>query len=283
MPFSRNSLAIPSEGEYDFGMPLPTVLVYIPGLASNDVERARAVAGILGLAIIDAKMLLAARTPRRVGAFVREEDAHQLAVDLQEVGIRAFVLDKEDFTGPANITRAKGLVAYPDRLTFTDTLVVGSDLQAGPREMTLRKGEVKAIVSGVVTEEIAKASIDRKWIETHVERRGDLFLHLYWGSALGFLEIRHTTFDYSCLENRTHSSVDNFQTITAFLRQFFAHAAFDEVLSRQPGDANIMTASLPVDWTVGPAQVGAVSATRTATDEAMMMCASRIVARALMS
>ena len=46
--------------------------------------------------------------------------------------------------------------------------------------------------------------------------------------------------------------------------------------------AQALRLSLPVDWSVGPKQVGSVSAQRSATNEELMNCASRIVAKSLM-
>lgn len=257
-------------------------LVYLPAYATQDLARAKALATAMGVALIDAKMILAARSPRRVGAFARREDAEAMIRALGEAGLRGFLLDRREFAANAFVVRAKGLERRGDALAFRPIEILGPAPEISTNEMVLPRDAVKLIVLGQFVQNKVRAVAREDGVYGQFTSIGEGFLHLYWGSTSGYLELRHTTFDYSCLPEKAISGTANFSGVSDGIRRFYSGAAFDDVLLRQPGDSEIMTASIPVDWNVGTTFLGAVSYSKSASNEPVAMCASRIIAKSLL-
>ncbi|MBI2899461.1 MAG: hypothetical protein HYY17_04710 [Planctomycetes bacterium] len=267
-------------------MPGPTHFVFIPGYSSRDLDRARFLAQTLRLAMIDAKMILAAATPRRVGSFVRRGDAEQMIRDLGKAGLKGFLVAKDEFAAKPFVARARGLEFREDSIAFAPVEFEGGVPETrGRPELVLPRGAVRAMVLGQIIENKARAVVEEKWIETTYTSRGEGLLHIHWEQAGGFLELRHTTFDYACLAGaaRDMSGGRNFLTLVDALRKFYAGARFDDTLFQRPGDSEIITSVFPVDWAVGPSMAGAVTARQSATNEPVMIVAARVVAKALVS
>ncbi len=88
----------------------PNYFVYISGQTFRDDARVRAFSEAMKLSLYDAKIMLGAPGPRKVAAFVKEEDAEAQTLDLRQAGFLAFVIDKERFSrAPVVFTALKAV------------------------------------------------------------------------------------------------------------------------------------------------------------------------------
>jgi hypothetical protein len=265
----------------------PSYFVYIPPFAGQDPELAATLSKRLGLTMIDAKMLLAARAPRKVGAYETREEADRSISEFRSMGLHAFIVEKDEFASKAFVIRGKGLEFRVGACAFRPIEIAGPspDLRAGDPEMVLPQGHVKAIVAGLFTHRKQKASVDEHGaIDVSSRDDSEPFVHLYWGSASGLLEIRQGEFHYGCIDApaRAASSRLNFQFVAEALRRFFSPAPYLDLLLKNPNEADQMVAALPVDWSKGPLMLGAVTAQKSSSDEGIQVTASRILARSVM-
>ena len=79
-------------------MLIPNFFVYLPGGIQRDDAKMKALAAATGQGLYEAKILLGAPGPRKVGAFGKEDEALSFAAQLRQAGLNAFVVDKTRFS-----------------------------------------------------------------------------------------------------------------------------------------------------------------------------------------
>jgi hypothetical protein len=127
--------------------------VYLPGGIKRDDAKVRAMAQATGLGLYEAKVMLGAPGPRKVGAFATEDDAQAQAVKLRDGGLNAFVIDKARFSRAPKIFKALKAVENPDGLLFSiETAPAPGQVNAQFFDLPQPRGIVQAVVLGVYTE-----------------------------------------------------------------------------------------------------------------------------------
>ncbi|MBI3857966.1 MAG: hypothetical protein HY293_19985, partial [Planctomycetes bacterium] len=100
-------------------MIVPNFFVYLPGGIRRDDAMVKAMAQATGLGLYEAKIMLGAPGPRKVGAFVKEEEAQAQALALRQAGLNAFVIDKIRFSRAPKIFKALKAVENEAGLVFS--------------------------------------------------------------------------------------------------------------------------------------------------------------------
>jgi hypothetical protein len=130
-------------------MIVPNYFVYIPGGIKRDDAKVKAMAQATGLGLYEAKVILGAPGPRKVGAFAKEEDAQGQALALRQGGINAFVIDKARFSRSPKIFKALKAVEDPTGLVFSiETAPAPGEVNAQFFDLPQPKGLVRAVVLG---------------------------------------------------------------------------------------------------------------------------------------
>src|SRR5439155_1085325 len=93
--------------------------VFLAGGIKRDDAKIKAFSQAAGLSLYDAKIMLGAPGPRKVGAFAKEEEAGALVINLRQAGLPAVVVDKNRFSRLPKIFKALKAVEASDGLTFT--------------------------------------------------------------------------------------------------------------------------------------------------------------------
>ena len=128
----------------------PNYFVYLPGGIKRDDAKVRAMAQATGLGLYDAKVMLGAPGPRKVGAFVKEEEAQASALALRQGGLNAFVIDKDRFSRAPKIFKALKAVQDDSGLLFSiETAPAPGELNARYFDLPQPKGIVQCVILGV--------------------------------------------------------------------------------------------------------------------------------------
>ncbi len=257
----------------------PGYLVYVAGQAKRDDARVKAFAGVLGLGLYDAKVLLGSPGPRRVASFVRQEEAETKALELRQAGFTGVVVDKDRYSRAPKVFKALKAVEQPDGLCFTiETAPAPGELQARVLEYPQPKGLVRAVVLGCYTQTTRLTSggpREKSSTTSRTEIRAP-FIHLYAEDPHTILEIHDPRFDFPWLKE---IGVYGDQRWIRLAERFGAYygAPVDRTLFQVPEEVQIITTPLNVDAVTGRIGSGAVSLSSSSDDSPLAMAASRII------
>ena len=256
----------------------PNFLVYISGQGQRDDSKVRAFAEALGLAAYDAKVMLGAPGPRKVAAFVKEEEAERQALDLRQAGFVSFIISKERFSRAPVIFKALKAVEDETGLLFT--------IERGSEKMDLpqAKGIVKAVIVGFYTQTTMYSDGSRTRFNISTRSKSqirDPFIHLYSEDPHTILEIRGPKFEFSWLQELGPEMGDKRWLKLAERFTSYYGAKLDTSLFRVPEEVDVITSALNVGSTHGQASAGLATSSASRDDSPVAMAASRIIVYSL--
>ncbi len=252
----------------------PNYFVYIAGGIQRDDAKVRALAAALKLSLYDAKVMLGAPGPRKVGAFMKEEEAGELILALREAGMLAFLIDKEKFSRQPALLQAVKAVEQEMGLVFT--------IERFP-EMSLPKGSVQAVILGYYTQAVTHTTNLGRRLQsvsnTNLIRNS--FIHLYSDDVHTILDIRGPKFELAWLDGMRMLPADaRWQKLAERFAAYYK-AKLDTTLFRYPDEVNPVTAALNVTSSHGQAGYGAVTSSSSIDDTPVALAASRIIVYSL--
>lgn len=258
----------------------PNWLVYVAGTkGKRDETKIRPFASALGVAPYDAKIMLGAPGPRRVAAFAKEEEAQEKALSLRQIGIIAFVIDKERFSRLPKVFKALKAVEQPELLMFTiETPPAPGEIQAQISELPQPKGFVRAVIAGVTRQtSVHSEHAKRSTTMSSLNEIREPFLHLYSEDPHTILEIKGPRFECAWLKEL--SGVFGDQRWLKLAERFATYygAKLDTTLMGPPEEAAAITAMLNVDALKGSGGMGSATSSSSVDDTPIVMAASRIV------
>jgi len=262
----------------------PNYFVYLPGGIKRDDAKIRAMAAATGLGLYDAKVMLGAPGPRKVGAFVKEEEAQGQALALRQGGLTAFVIDKARFSRAPKIFKALKAVEDEMGLVFSiETAPAPGELNAQHSDLPQPKGIVQAVILGFYTETKTHSDVSQKYVgasssKTEVRQP---FIHLYSEDPHTILEISGARFEWAGLQKLQGLMGDQRWLKLAELFAEFYKAKLDATLFKTPEEVNAITAALNVDAAHGMSSVGAKGGLSSSDNTPIAMAASRIIVYSL--
>ena len=266
-------------------MIVPNYFVYIPGGIKRDDAKVKAMAQATGLGLYEAKVILGAPGPRKVGAFPKEEDAQGQALALRQGGINAFVIDKARFSRAPKIFKALKAVENEMGLVFSiETAPAPGELNAQFFDLPQPKGIVRAVVLGYYTETKTHSDTSRSKYAVASSSRSEVrepFLHLYSEDPHTILEVRGAKFEWAALQSLKGVYGDQRWVQVADLFAKYYGAKLDMTLFKTPEEVSAITAALNVDAATGISSKGATGGTASSDDTPVAMAASRIIVYSL--
>jgi hypothetical protein len=263
----------------------PSYFVYLPGGIKRDDAKIRAVAEATGLGLYDAKVMLGAPGPRKVGAFVKEEDAQAQALSFRQAGLNAFVIDKGRFSRAPKVFKALKAVEDPMGLVFSiETAPAPGEVNAQFFDLPQPKGIVQAVILGVYTETRTHSDVSRDKVSSTVASKSEVrepFIHLYSEDPHTILEIRGPKFEWAELQKLKGMMGDQRWLKLAEMFATFYKAKLDVTLFKMPAEVDAITAALNVDAAHGMASMGAKGGSSTSDSTPLAMAASRIIVYSL--
>lgn len=256
----------------------PNFLVYISGQGQRDDTKVRAFAKALGLSNYDAKVMLGAPGPRKVGAFVKEEEAEAQALELRKAGFVAFVISKERFSRPPIVFKA--VKAEEDETGLLFTIERGTEVMDLPQP----KGLVKAVIVGYYTQTTTHSDGSRSRFRITTQSKShvrDPFIHLYSEDPHTILEIRGPKFEIPWLQDLGPEMGDKRWLKLAERFASYYGAKLDTSLFRVPEEVDVITSALNVGSLHGQASTGVATASASSDDSPVAMAASRIIVYSL--
>jgi hypothetical protein len=260
----------------------PNFFVYLPGGIKRDEAMIKALAAATGTGLYEAKVMLGAPGPRKVGAFAKEEEAQAQALQLRQAKLNAFVIDKARFSRAPKVFKALRAVEDDLGLIFNiETAPAPGELTAQNFDLPQPKGLVRAVVLGCYTE-----------TKTHVESKGkysgssksdvrEPFIHLYSEDPHTILEVRGPKFQWAELQKLQGILGDQRWIKMAELFAGFYNAKLDATLFKTPEEVNAITAALNVGVATGISSKGATGGSSSIDDTPLAMAASRIIVYSL--
>lgn len=262
----------------------PNYFVYLPGGIKRDDAKIRAMAQATGMGLYEAKVMLGAPGPRKVGAFVKEEEAQAQALQLRQGGLNAFVIDKARFSRAPKIFKALKAVENETGLVFSiETAPAPGEVNAQFFDLPQPKGMVRAVLLGVSTE--TKTHTDAKQGRFSIgPSRSDVrepFIHLYSEDPHTILEVRGPKFQWAGLQKLQGLLGDQRWLKMAELFADYYKAKLDATIFKTPEEVNAITAALNVDVAHGMTSKGATGGLASSDDTPIAMAASRIIVYSL--
>jgi hypothetical protein len=252
--------------------------VYLPGGIQRDDTKVRTVAQASGLGLYEAKVMLGAPGPRKVGAFGTEEQAQEFAVKLRQGGLNAFVIDKPRFSRAPKVFKALKAVENEMGLLFSiETAPAPGQVNAQFFDLPQPKGLVRAVILGAYTQTNVHASGKGSAGSSRSEIR-EPFLHLYSEDPHTILEIRGPKFEWAELKKLQGLMGDQRWVKMGELFAAYYQAKLDTTLFKTPAEAAAITAALNVDTAHGAIAQGGAS---SVDDSPVAMAASRIIVYSL--
>lgn len=250
----------------------PNFLVYSAGGGERDEVRTRAMAKVLGLSAYDARMLIAAPGPRRVAAFVKQEEAEAKALELRQAGVTGFVVDKARFSRLPVILRALSCTENEEGCVFR--------INRGGEEMEYPqpKGIVRAVVLGSYSQTTIRQEIRGRFAGQSTQKtvRREPFVHVYADDPHTVLEITGTGFTSAWVRDLGPATGDLYWQQLATKFAVIYGAAISTLLFRTPEEQDMITA--PLNVTAVGGGIGPRGKTGAVEDSPIAMAASRIVA-----
>jgi hypothetical protein len=265
---------------------IPNFFVYIPGGVKRDDAKVKVMAQATGLGLYEAKIMLGAPGPRKVGAYAKEEDAQGQALTLRQGGINAFVIEKARFSRAPKIFKALKAVENEMGLVFSiETAPAPGEVNAQFFDLPQPKGLVRAIVLGYYTETKTKSDTGggSKFAVTTSSRSEvrEPFIHLYSEDPHTILEVRGAKFEWAALQSLKGVYGDQRWVQVAEMFAKFYGAKVDLTLFKWPEETVAITAALNVDAAHGISSKGATGGTASSDDTPLVMAASRIIVYSL--
>jgi hypothetical protein len=245
--------------------------VYLPGGIKRDDAKVRVMADATGLGLYEAKVMIGAPGPRKVGAFGKEEEAQALALKLRQGGLNAFVIEKARFSRAPKIFKALKAVENETGLVFSiETAPAPGELNAQFFDLPQPKGLVQAVILTAYTQTNI-TGVTRSEVREPV-------IHLYSEDPHTILEVRGPKFDWAGLKKLQGLLGDMRWIKMAELFAEFYKAKLDTTLFKTPAELTAITAALNVDAAHGMAGKGGAA---SSDDSPVAMAASRIIVYSL--
>lgn len=261
--------------------------VYLAGGIKKDDAKIKAFSEAAKLSLYDAKIMLGAPGPRKVGAFAKEEEAQEMTLALRQAGFIAFVIDKLRFSRLPKIFKA--LKATEDAggtgLTFTiETAPTSAEPAAHVFELPQPKGFVKAVILGYYTQSTTRTDSGRSKFSITTSSTSQIrepFIHLYSEDPHTVLEIHGQRFEFSWLQKMGTISGDlRYKELAGKLAAYYG-AKLDDTIFKTPEEVNTITAVLNVESSHGQSSRGAMTGTASTDDSPLALAASRIIVYSL--
>jgi hypothetical protein len=266
-------------------MTVPNFFVYLPGGIQRDDAKIRAVAEATGQGLYEAKIMLGAPGPRKVGAFLTEEEALAQALQLRQATLNAFVIEKQRYSRAPKVFKALKAVEQPDGLLFTiETAPAPGEVNAQIFELPQPRGLVKAVILGVYAETKTRQDLARGKFGVSTSTKSEVrepFVHLYSEDPHTVLEIRGPKFEWAGLKSLQGIFGDPRWLQMAELFAGYYKARLDTTLFKFPDEVNAITAALNVDAAHGMSGAGLRSGTSSSDNTPLAMAASRIIVYSL--
>lgn len=264
-------------------MLIPNYFVYLPGGIKRDDAKVKALAAATGLGLYEAKVMLGAPGPRKVGAFAKEEEAIAQAATLRQGGLNAFVIDKNRFSRAPKVFKALKAVENEMGLMFSiETAPAPGQVNAQFLDLPQPKGLVQAVILGTYTE--TKTHSDGVRGKLSVSGKSEIrepFVHLYSEDPHTILEVRGPKFEWAPLQSLKGLFGDQRWLKVAELFAAYYKCKLDTTLFRTPEEVTSITAALNVDAAHGASAAGARSGSSSSDDTPLAMAASRIIVYSL--
>jgi hypothetical protein len=261
----------------------PKHFVYLPGGIQRDEAKIKAVAQATGLSAYEAKVMLGAPGPRKIGAFVKEEDAQGQALALRQAGLTAFVIDKERFSRAPRIFKARKAIETPEGLVFTvETAPAPGEIEARVFELPHPKGMVSAVLMGYTTQTTTHSDGAKSKIQTSsTQHAREVFIHLYTEDPHTILEISGLKVQLPWADKLAGVYGEfRWQKLAEMLAAYYK-AKLDVTLFKFPDEVRAITAALNVDETRGSSGKGAAGSSSSMDDAPVAQAASRIIVYSL--
>jgi len=245
--------------------------VYLPGGIKRDDAKVRVMADATGLGLYEAKVMIGAPGPRKVGAFGKEEEAQALALKLRQGGLNAFIIEKARFSRAPKIFKALKAVENEMGLVFSiETAPAPGEVNAQFFDLPQPKGLVQAVILAAYTQTNI-AGVSRSEVREPV-------IHLYSEDPHTILEVRGPKFDWAGLKKLQGLLGDMRWIKMAELFAEYYKAKLDTTLFKTPAELTAVTAALNVDAAHGMAGKGGAA---SSDDSPVAMAASRIIVYSL--
>ena len=266
-------------------MLIPNFFVYLPGGIKRDDAKVKALAAATGQGLYEAKVMLGAPGPRKVGAFGKEEEAIAQAAQLRQAGLNAFVIDKGRFSRAPKVFKALKAVEAPDGLLFSiETAPAPGQMNAQFFDLPQPRGLVQAVILGAYTETKTHTDVVRSKFTVAASSKSEIrepFLHLYSEDPHTILEVRGPKFEWAGLQKLQGLLGDlRWQKMAELFAEYY-RCKLDLTLFKTPEEVNSITAALNVDAAHGIGTSGSRSGSSSSDDTPLAMAASRIIVYSL--
>jgi hypothetical protein len=266
-------------------MIIPNYFVYLPGGIKRDDAMVKALAAATKQGLYEAKVMLGAPGPRKVGAFAKEEEALLQAAQLRTAGLNAFVIDKARFSRAPKIFKALKAVEQQDGLLFSiETAPAPGQVTAQFFDLPQPKGLVKAVILGAYTETKSHTDVGRSKFGVSSSSKSEIrepFVHLYSEDPHTILEVRGPKFEWEGLQKLQGILGDlRWFKMAELFAEYYA-CKLDVTLFKSQAEVNAITAALNVDATHGISPGGGGSGSASSDDTPLAMAASRIIVYSL--
>ena len=264
-------------------MSVPNFFVYLPGGIQRDDAKMRAVAQATGQGLYEAKIMLGAPGPRKVGAFQTQEEAEAQALQLRQAKLNAFVIDKQRYSRAPKIFKALKAVENEDGLVFSiETAPAPGEVNAQFFDLPQPRGIVRGVILGAYSEtKTHTGASGGKFSSASKSEVREPFLHLYSEDPHTILEIRGPKFEWAGLKPLQGIFGDPRWLKLADLFAGYYKCRLDTTLFKFPDEVNAITAALNVDAAHGMASSGAAGGTSSSDNTPLAMAASRIIVYSL--
>jgi len=266
-------------------MIIPNYFVYLPGGIQRDDAKVKALAAATGQGLYEAKIMLGAPGPRKVGAFAKEDEALVQAAQLRQAGLNAFVIDKVRFSRMPKVFKALKAVETGDGLLFSiENAPAPGQVNAQYFDLPQPKGLVRAVVLGAYTETKTHTDVGRSNFAVSSSSRSEIrepFVHLYSEDPHTVLEVRGPKFEWAGLQKLQGVLGDlRWQKMAELFAEYYK-CKLDVTLFKFPAEVNAVTAALNVDAAHGASASGSRGGSSSSDDTPLAMAASRIIVYSL--
>ena len=224
-----------------------TIYLALVPLAAPEASVVTRVAAIMGKDLPETRLLLAGKVPRLFARYDSKEAAEAVARRLTELGLRPILCPDSELRRPPEDFVVRSVEFGPDYVLFHDRKGQKREVKS-PDAFLLLKGRQESYIIAEKTETrvkfnaskafitwgISPLSTEKKQVTEESAVVEYFFVRLYTPkSSQPVVEIAHNQVDYSFLKGEMAlSSLVNFNTLVARLRQAFPGAIFDDTLMR---------------------------------------------------
>jgi len=221
-------------------------LALVP-LAAPEASVVTRAAAIIGKDLPETRLLLVGKVPRLFARYDTKEAAEAVAQKLTGLGLRPILCPDSELRRPPEDFLVRSVEFGPDYVLFHDRKGQKREVKS-PDAFLLLKGRQESYIIAEKTETrvkfnaskafitwgISPLSTEKKQVTEESAVVEYFFVRLYTPkSSQPVVEIAHNQVDYSFLKGEMAlSSLVNFNTLVARLRQAFPGAIFDDTLMR---------------------------------------------------